>query len=612
MASENIEFKVKIDGVEEEIKSLKDLKQAIKAATDEQVRAAEKFGIGSNEYQKASKRVSELKDKVDDLKDSTKSLQGSGIERATTGLSQFGEGIKNLDFDKVKVGFSAMKTAMAAVGFGLIVQLVSYLIENFDRLSQGSGGVAKALRFVGDIIGEILAVGEKMLNWVTDLIGLTSESERALEKQGETIVKTSKATKEALDEQIKGFDSQIAIAKAAGKNTVDLEIAKQKAIIETNKKIAEQIIAFARSGGQLTDEQQKLFKESLDNIKKAKEQEQIITLTAQKELDDKLKEARKKRQEELNKINEQEADEWWNARLKEIEDEKAYLAELQRLRDEAARQAREADAENLAIDNKEKMAAAELRVARNKEDIDAQIALLTTKKDIELQNQMLLNDERKLIEQKYQDDVLKLKQDAAQKERDLRLKEQQETLNIAQQSTQSLQNLSDLYFTLKTKNLKKGSKEEEDAARKQFNINKALQLTGAVIDGAKAITSSLAQSPLAIGPVPNPAGIASLAAAISSTALSIAKISATQFNSGASSSGGATTSAPSVPIPAPPTAPQPQEGRRSTTFDESGATSGTETFRTMQPTITVKAQVVESDMTDAQKRVNRFDRQTTF
>ena len=49
-----------------------------------------------------------------------------------------------------------MKTAMAAVGIGLIVQLVQYLIENFDELSKGSNGVAKALRFVGDIIGEIL------------------------------------------------------------------------------------------------------------------------------------------------------------------------------------------------------------------------------------------------------------------------------------------------------------------------------------------------------------------------------------------------------------------------------------------------------------------------
>jgi len=53
----------------------------------------------------------------------------------------------------------------------------------------------------------------------------------------------------------------------------------------------------------------------------------------------------------------------------------------------------------------------------------------------------------------------------------------------------------------------------------------------ATIDAFKAITSSLSQSPVAIGPIPNPAGIASLAFAAITSATNIAKIAASKFES---------------------------------------------------------------------------------
>jgi len=54
----------------------------------------------------------------------------------------------------------------------------------------------------------------------------------------------------------------------------------------------------------------------------------------------------------------------------------------------------------------------------------------------------------------------------------------------------------------------------------------------AINDGYKAITASLAQSPVAIGPLPNPAGIASLAFAASTAAVNVAKIAASKFQGG--------------------------------------------------------------------------------
>jgi hypothetical protein len=71
-----------------------------------------------------------------------------------------------------------------------------------------------------------------------------------------------------------------------------------------------------------------------------------------------------------------------------------------------------------------------------------------------------------------------------------------------------------------------------------------LQLGAATIDAAKAVTASIAASPVAFGPVPNPAGIASLALAGITGAATIAKIAATKFEGGGG--GGVDTPTPSI------------------------------------------------------------------
>ena len=112
----------------------------------------------------------------------------------------------------------------------------------------------------------------------------------------------------------------------------------------------------------------------------------------------------------------------------------------------------------------------------------------------------------------------------------------QEGFEMAQKGADATQALGDAVFAHKMANVEKGSKEEEELARKQFKFNKALQLGGAIIDAGKAITASLAQSPIAIGPVPNPAGIASLAFAATTSAANIAQIAASKFDSPGSGS----------------------------------------------------------------------------
>jgi hypothetical protein len=118
-----------------------------------------------------------------------------------------------------------------------------------------------------------------------------------------------------------------------------------------------------------------------------------------------------------------------------------------------------------------------------------------------------------------------------EKIRQLNLETIQKNLEWTQRGADAIQSIGDAVFANKMKNVKKDSKEAEALAKKQFKFNKAMQLAGATIDMAKGITASLAQAPVAIGPAPNPAGIASLALVTATGLANIAKISATKFES---------------------------------------------------------------------------------
>ena len=141
--------------------------------------------------------------------------------------------------------------------------------------------------------------------------------------------------------------------------------------------------------------------------------------------------------------------------------------------------------------------------------------------------------------------IIKQYYENLEKERQARLARVNEEIQLTAAGLNSIQAVGDAVFAHKMKNLDIESKEGQKVAEKQFKFNKALQLGLAVVDGAKAITSSLSQSPVAIGPVPNPAGIASLAFAITTSAAQIATIAAQKFQPNLSSATSPSASSPS-------------------------------------------------------------------
>ena len=150
-----------------------------------------------------------------------------------------------------------------------------------------------------------------------------------------------------------------------------------------------------------------------------------------------------------------------------------------------------------------------------------------------------------ILEEARQHELDKIREKFAEKERQDRLARINEDIELTAAGLNSIQALGDAVFAHKMKNLDKESKEGQKVAEKQFKFNKALQLGLAVVDGAKAVTASLAAAPVAILGLPNPAGIASLAFAITTSAAQIATIAAQKFQPNLSSATSPSASSPS-------------------------------------------------------------------
>jgi hypothetical protein len=212
------------------------------------------------------------------------------------------------------------------------------------------------------------------------------------------------------------------------------------------------------------------------------------------------------------------------------------------------------------------------------------------------------------IDKKYKDAEVKAEEEKQKKIRDAKIKSAQDDLQIAESGVKSIQAIGDIAFAAKMSKVKKGSKEEEELAKKQFKFNKSLQLAGAIVDAGKAITASLASAPLAIGVVPNPIGIANLVATAAISAANIAKIASTQFTSTA---GGGGTNQPSLPgasststTGATPSFNLFGQGNNMNNVGANGQTQATE--------ITVKAVVSETELTNTQNKIAKINKNATL
>lgn len=540
MAQKDIIFNMKINGVDREIKTMGDLKKATKDVKSELL----SMEAGTKEFADASKRLNELQEKMGDVGDAAK-ITGNATERLQASFGMFAEGVKTFDGGKMSVALQGIGQAMKAIPLILVIQGIQYLVENFDRLSKGSGLLGKSLRAIGDLFTWI---GDKITEF-TDMIGVTNS---ALDKQGEAIKTNADKAKEALNSQTAAYDRQMEVAKAAGKSTIELEKAKQKAIIDTNYVIAKQIEAFVRAGGELDEEKKKQLTASLEAIKAAKTQMTVIEITAEKEKEEKLKEQREKS-------------------IKAKEEENKRLIDLDKQLSDAKIAGAQVDKEN------RKMIA---------EDVKTQ-----AQKEADEEYERLVKESNRGIEV-----VTTAEQEAAIKRLAIKREFEANSQALQNATLNSAKAVSDAIFAYQLANVQKGSQAELEIRKKQFNVDKALNITKAVIDGIAGVQSQLKAGPF-VGPIL--AGLVAVTAAAN-----VAKIASMKFDAGsaganmsASSGGGGSFNLPTPPTTAPSTQP-------STRFDEQG--------NNLNNPGTVKAYVVETEISGSQGRVNRLQDQATF
>jgi len=349
-------------------------------------------------------------------------------------------------------------------------------------------------------------------------------------------------------------------------------------------------------------EEQKLARQKerdlkeLDALKVSSKKKAEARLLIDKFYADKLIELEEKKQAEIDKKAE-------DARLaKEKKEEAARLAAEKKAENERlAKEKKDADDLKKFLETKKGL---EDQYANSLlSNIEQEQNAVKSKYDNLIQQAIIYGQDTKILEEARQSELQEIEKDFAEQNRQARLKEADSRLEIASQATRAVQSLGDAVFAHRMKNLKEGTKEQLKAAKQQFNFNKALQLGMAVIDTGKAITASLAQSPVAIGPIPNPAGIASLAFAAISGASQIAMIASQKYEAPKKST--TTKSPPSIGGGGASASQAPN-------FNVVGQSGFNQVAGALGSQPPAQAFVVSGDITTAQQLENNTIQQATF
>jgi len=254
MANE-IEIPLKLSGVQSLKAELRSLKASIAEASDpEQMAAlAQRAGEVADRIKDANDAVNvfasgskfeQISNSFGGIKDSLMSLD---FEEASQKAQVFSKSLGSLnagDISKSLKGLTSTVTTMggAFVKLGLqilanpiflLVAVITAIVVGIGIFLNKIGVLQKAIDFLMAPINLLIDSFKELTDW----LGLTSyaaeENARKMEKANEKAFKSSEKRTEAISDQ---YDIEIAKAKAAGKDTTDLELKKSKAISDAAKK----------------------------------------------------------------------------------------------------------------------------------------------------------------------------------------------------------------------------------------------------------------------------------------------------------------------------------------------------------------------------------------
>lgn len=592
-------------------KSLNALRQEFKEAQKELNGLTE----GSDAYVASLKKLGKIKDEIGDLRNTINAFNpegkvqavttvvgglASGFQAATGAAALFGGQSKDLEKALLKVqavmaftegikglvslgdGFKVLGAIIKSNPIFLIVGAIIAVGTTLYELKDKIPGVAKAFEVVGKVVDTVIQGFKDLTDW----LGITSF---AVDENRKKIIDSQEAIKKSVSDR---YDTEIAVAKAAHKETTQLEIDKVKAARAANEEI---IRVLKEKGESASDEEKKKITELTDANRQYTRDILGLYATAH----NKFVENNKKQVEDYKKAQEEKkkAQEDGLEHSKKVLDDdytkwKATEDQKKADRDKARQDELDGEIDLQQAKDTARLAQAELNSFNNQNDLQATLQLLKVKQDQEIESTNATGAAKELIRAKY-----------AKLAKDAELKDKQDRLQLASDLTGALSNLSDIYFSVKRANLQKGSKEDLEAAKKQFNVNKGLQIAQATITGIQSVMNAY-QSGLAypyVGPATGAifAVIAGIAAAAN-----IAKIASTKFDEGGGGGSGTVgdVGGGAGTTPTPPTINSPSSSNTQLNPDGTVNTTGQQGSQ-----LTVKAVVVETDITSTQGRVSALE-----
>jgi hypothetical protein len=287
---------------------LKELKAQLANATD------------PKDIEKLARAAGKLTDQIEDATDAAKVFASeSKFEQIGNAFGSVVSKLRNLDFSgavaqsKLLVATSKSLTFKEALGgvkdlgatllnvgksllmnpIFLIGAAVTGIIANFDKLKNSGGIVGKTFTTIGEIIGGVV-------DGITDFanaIGLVdTETGKFYDNLIEKSNKTAKLQADTIDRIIK-------LRQAEGKSTVDAEILKQEQIRNTARIEFEILAKRKKATGELSEDEQKRLKESIDAQANALYEIDLIRAKANAEKIKKDAETNKKLIDEANALN---------------------------------------------------------------------------------------------------------------------------------------------------------------------------------------------------------------------------------------------------------------------------------------------------------------------
>jgi hypothetical protein len=551
--AEDIVLGIKVEGAQ----SLSSLKKEFKDLQTQ----LEKTTEGTKEYDRVLRRLGDVKDEIGDLRDTISALNpegkvaafqnvagrlASGFQAATGAAALFGAEAEELQQTLIKV--------QAATAFAEGIRGLSGLKDAFTVL----GTVIKAnpIFFIASAITAIIAAlalynreQEKAIGTIEDL-NISLKAQNDLYKEQNEIIDLNN---NLIIENLK--------QKGATAKQINAEILRQNE--ETLNRLRKQ----EAKATQLRLEQLEKNKESYFLLEIEGKQDQIkLNQDTLKALEANETEFRNKRIEFERKSILQAA----RIKTQEVEADRQRRNEAskQELRE---RKAKEVEYEKIEVDAIDAIAA----IAKKQEE-DA--------------------EKRKKFLEDYEAETIRINRAiAAENERarqeDLRLeKEQIDAKRAAQESAlAAISSISQAYFNIQLNSVKGNAAEELKIKKKQFEVDKALSIARATIDGIRSVQAALT--------IPPPAGQILAGANAILAAANIAKIASTKFDSGSTTiSASVPSTGGSIAQPINPVAPVRQQDQ--TNLNAQGYVT--------------KVIVVEKDITDTQNRVNRLKVQASY